>query len=408
MVKEDHRRGGWEPWIFKTTDFGETWTNIADGIDGFVHTIEEDPVEPNLLYAGSELGLWISIDGGDNWTKWTHGFPTVPVRSLVVHPRDHDLVIGTFGRALYVLDDIRPLQAMAAASAMAPETVTLFETPAAYLARIRAVNGYHFSGDAMFKGETRMRGAMLTYWVPEGVARGRANIEILGEDGEVIRSFTGSADAGLNRTSWNLRASLPDEDDDAPAGGGGGGGGFRFAPQGPEVVPGTYMARVTVGDQTSEMQAVTVFADPRVDVPMADRMAKYQASMDAAVLNQRLTAAQQAINRAEQAVNKVLDALQGVSEGADLRTQGREVIDALNAVDFGPANSQRFGLFGMQASWDAPTEGEMLAVSRLSEALDAIEPAVNAVIAGAVAEYRTALAAASLDILLPELEGVGN
>ena len=411
VVQEDHRRGGWEPWIFKTTDFGNSWTNIAEGIDGFVHTIEEDPIEPNLLYAGSELGLWISVDGGDNWTKWTHGFPTVPVRSLVVHPRDHDLAIGTFGRAIYVLDDIRPLRAMAAANAMAPSAVTMFEPPVAYLARIRAVNGYHFSADAMFKGETRMRGAMLSYWVPEDAGSSRATIEIL-QNGNVIREMNSAANAGLNRVSWNLRADLPAEDDDAPAapqgGGGGGGGFFGGGNQGPEVVPGNYMVRVTVGDQVSELQPLTVMPDPRVDVSMADRMAKYDANMEGSLLNRRLTAAQGRIRQVDQAVDKVLTALAGVSEAADLRTQANELKDALDAIDMSDANSNRRGLFSMGSSWDAPTTGELLALERMDGALTSIEAEINSVIAGAVADFRAALAAANLDLLFPEFDPISN
>ncbi len=404
VVLEDHRRGAWDPWIFRTTDYGESWENIAQGIDGYVHTIEEDPVEPNLLFAGSELGLWVSIDAGESWTRWTHGFPAAPVRSLVVHERDHDLAIGTFGRAIYILDDVRPLRAMAAAvraeASAAPETLTLFDAPVAYLARVRAMNGYHFSGDAMFKGETRMRGAMMSYWVSDARPSQRAKIEILDADGEVIRELRGPAEIGLNRTSWDLRVDLPEGGDEEEGGGG------RFAPRGPEVVPGSYMARVTVGDQISEEVAITVLPDPRVEVSMAARTAKFEATMRGTRLGQRLTAMQRRVRDGTRAIEKVRDALQGLDDDgmSDLRRQGREVVDALEEIEFDAANRQRRGAFALASSWDAPTEGEILALDRMERALDAIEVEIDRVMAEDFEALRTALEEAGLGVLLPAME----
>jgi photosystem II stability/assembly factor-like uncharacterized protein len=406
VVLEDHRRGGWEPWIFMTDDFGRNWRNIAngrngEGIDGYVHTVEEDPVNPDLLYAGSELGLWISLDRGESWFKWTHGFPTVPVRSLVVHPRDHDLAIGTFGRAIYILDDVRPLREMTGGAE--PAAVTLFPTPDAYLQRIAAMNGYHFSGDAMFKGETRMRGAMLSYWIPEDGPGGDAQIEILDAAGAVIRAFDGPGEPGLNRTRWDLRV-------DAPGGDEGGGGRFGRA-FGPEVVPGEYTVRVSVAEERSE-QPLTVLPDPRVEIPMADRVAKFDAQMEALELNARRSEMERVVREVNQAADRVIAAVRGLEdEGArELGRAGRELKRTLEEeVDFGPANSQRRSLFSMGSSWDAPTEGELLALRRTAAALDEIEAALTAFLAGPVAEFRTLTRAAELD-LFPEIrmDGGGN
>jgi len=110
VVFDDHRRSNWTPYVFMTTDFGATWKNLASStIDGFIHVIREDPVQKNLLFLGTEFGLYVSFDRGKEWMKWTNGLPTVPVRDLVIHPLDNDLVIGTHGRSLYILDDIQPL-----------------------------------------------------------------------------------------------------------------------------------------------------------------------------------------------------------------------------------------------------------------------------------------------------------
>ncbi|MDX1745757.1 MAG: hypothetical protein R3324_07455, partial [Halobacteriales archaeon] len=115
VAVNDHRRGDFSTWLFRTDDFGESWTNLATGdLDGPVHVVEEDPVDPDLLWAGTEFGLFLSRDGGESWAKWMHGFPTVPVRDVLTHPRDHDLVVGTHGRSAWVIDDIRPIRVLTA------------------------------------------------------------------------------------------------------------------------------------------------------------------------------------------------------------------------------------------------------------------------------------------------------
>ncbi|MDP2470291.1 MAG: hypothetical protein Q8W46_05485, partial [Candidatus Palauibacterales bacterium] len=114
VVFDDHRRSNWEPYVFRTEDYGDHWTRIADVDDvrGYALAIAQDPVDGDLLFLGTEFGLWVSTDGGDGWFKWTHGVPTVGVRDLLVHPRDHDLVVATHGRAAYIVDDISPLRGL--------------------------------------------------------------------------------------------------------------------------------------------------------------------------------------------------------------------------------------------------------------------------------------------------------
>ena len=115
VVVNNYRRNDWTPWIFRTRDFGKTWERLVDDkkVNGYALSFIQDPVEPKLMFAGTEFGLYVSIDEGKNWTKWTNGYPTVSTYDLAIHPREHDLVIATFGRALWVLDDIRPLREMA-------------------------------------------------------------------------------------------------------------------------------------------------------------------------------------------------------------------------------------------------------------------------------------------------------
>ncbi|MDH3225230.1 MAG: hypothetical protein OEO23_16025, partial [Gemmatimonadota bacterium] len=285
VVFDGHRTGDWTPYLYKTENHGRDWDRLnTDRVDGYVHVIEEDPVEPNLLYLGTEFGLYVSLDGGENWSKFTHGgYPAgAPTRALVVHPRDHDLAVGTHGRGAWIIDDVRPLRAVAVNPALLQEDLHLFAVPEAIQHNRGLTGPYYFPGHGEFQGENRPYGALLSYFVSDSLAAaveeaapeggdgplggfggffgggggsgepGPAKIEILDAD-SVIRTFEGPAQAGVNRTAWALerKGVIPpdaDEDDDEPSG--------------PAVLPGTYAVRVTVGDYASE-GSVRVLPDPR-------------------------------------------------------------------------------------------------------------------------------------------------
>ena len=116
LVANDYRRFNLEPYVYRTTNYGKKWKRLVSSKDtqSFALSIVQDTKEPNLLFLGTDDGLYVSIDAGENWVKWTNGFPTVPVNDMVINPREDDLIITTFGRSHWVLDDIRPLRAMAA------------------------------------------------------------------------------------------------------------------------------------------------------------------------------------------------------------------------------------------------------------------------------------------------------
>ncbi len=162
VVLDDHRRSNWAPYVYRTDDFGVSWRSLATPeLWGYALVIEQDPVAPDLLYLGTEFGLWISLDGGGRWIKWTHGLPTVSVMDLVVHPREHDLVIGTHGRALWVIDDIRPLRELSAA--VLAEPLHLFPVADAQQHwRAAEAGGFGF-GAGEFRGTNRPYGAIVTF-----------------------------------------------------------------------------------------------------------------------------------------------------------------------------------------------------------------------------------------------------
>ena len=166
LVANDYRRFNYTPYAYRTPDYGKTWERIVDANDvkNYALSIVEDPIEKNLLFLGTDDGLYISIDAGTNWTKWTHGFPTVSVKDLVIHPREHDLVIGTFGRAAWVLDDIRPLREVAKNKSVLAADLKVFDPPTAYQASYQQPTGSRFGGDALFNGENREYGAQIAYY----------------------------------------------------------------------------------------------------------------------------------------------------------------------------------------------------------------------------------------------------
>lgn len=342
VVFDDHRRSNWSTYVYRTTDFGRSWTSLArndpsgkDRLWGYALVIEEDPVKKNLLFLGTEFGLWVSFNGGTNWMKWTNGLPTVSTMALIVHPRDHDLVIGTHGRAAYVLDDIRPLRSVS--KEIFDKPLHLFEIPATYQHEVRAMNGYHFPADAMFEGEQKPYGALITYSlnIPrdsliakrerdsenEGDDRSerqdtaKVNVEILDSTGNTVRKFIGPANHGLNRVSWNLRT------DGSRSPRLGRPTGRQSTPQGPEVLPAVYTVKIKAG-RVEASTTVEVLPDPRMNIPQTDRQAKFDMMQQ---VSQRLEVAAEAVDGIV-ALRKVIDAV--LQEAGDRRD---EKVKALRA-----------------------------------------------------------------------------
>ncbi|MCG8373899.1 MAG: hypothetical protein MI700_10215 [Balneolales bacterium] len=277
-VLNNYRRGDWRPIVLHTTDYGRRWVNLLEdkGVEGYALSFVQDLEEPGLMFAGTELGLYVTIDGGDTWTKWTNGYPTVSTYDMVIHPREHDLVIGTFGRSFWVFDDIRPLRELAANGINELEKpIKAFASPDAYLATWRQATGSRFSADGMFMGENRGRGAMLTYAVNKSLVEEDdeeedVTIEIYDMEGNKLRTFDRTPqENGVNRTSWGLeRAGVRNPSRNAPR------GNNNFEPGGSSVLPGTYKVKYTYGDY-SDSTMVTVHPDPRIEMPMAALEATY-------------------------------------------------------------------------------------------------------------------------------------
>jgi len=261
---EHHWFDDFHPYIFKTTDFGKTFTNITGNLpqNDYLWVVKEDPKNPQLLYVGGELGLHVSFTGANQWVRLhLKNLPPVAVRDIVIHPRENDLILGTHGRAIWILDDASPLQQMNAQ--VISESAHLFGMRPALRfdgGGRGGGGGLGSGGNKPFSGPNPGYGAPVTYYLKE---KGPAKIEILDSSGKVIRDLGAvPQDAGLNRTTWDLRYQGPhvrraESDDD--------GGGFRFRPIGPLVLPGKYTVRLTAGGKTLA-EELDVKLDPTIPV----------------------------------------------------------------------------------------------------------------------------------------------
>ena len=167
VIANNYRQGDMSAYVFRTKDFGQTWTRLVDDkkVTGYALTIQQDIVEPKLMFVGTEQGLWVSVDEGANFTQWKAGFPPVSTMDLAIQEREADLVIATFGRAIYILDDIRPLRQIASNNGkMLNQKIAAFNQATGYMANYRDAAGASFAGDANYSGENRKKGFKLNYF----------------------------------------------------------------------------------------------------------------------------------------------------------------------------------------------------------------------------------------------------
>lgn len=325
-VFDNHRRSDWTPYVYRTDDYGKSWRSlVTPQLRGYALAIVQDPVDPELLFLGTEFGLWVSLDGGKGWTRWSNGFPTVSVMDLAIHPRDNDLIVATHGRALWVIDDITPLRGLGA-KALA-EKVRLFPVADAGQYWQPAEDGGFGFGATEFRGTSRPYGAAVTFLAsgdelpiaePErerqrllaerqaatakaaGAApappasatdkqaaekleadrkeAAKATLEIRDAAGARVRRLKVDAKRGLNRVFWDLSrdsfrrppAATPEEP--------------GFNPSGPQVPPGRYEVVLSLGGE-ERRTFVNVLADPTSGNRAEDWQARWQAILEAGRIN---------------------------------------------------------------------------------------------------------------------------
>lgn len=256
VTVDQHRMDDFTPHAFMTTDYGRTWTKISNGLpqDDYVKVVRQDPINPNMLYAGMEHGIFASWDKGKSWTKINNNLPNVSVRDLRIQARDRDLIVGTHGRGAWILDDIRPIQEMANT-----------DGKSAHLFPVRRATLWHLYGrmenlgDRHYRAKNPEYGANINFYLADG-ENVTAVVDILDASGAVIRTLKDTtAKAGVNRMVWDLGHAA------ATSVGNALGGGFSSGSMFPYASPGQYTARLKVNGAVMETP-IEVRADPRVEL----------------------------------------------------------------------------------------------------------------------------------------------
>ncbi|MFT3845927.1 MAG: hypothetical protein QM725_12805 [Lacibacter sp.] len=355
VVSNDYRRGDFSITIFRTKDFGKTWENIlaGKGLKGYALCMIQDPVQSNLIFVGTEHGLWVSYDNAKTFARWTNGYPSVSTYDLTIQEREADLVIATFGRALWVLDDIRPLRAVAAANGTIPtKKITVFETPVAYQASFKNAPGYEWSTWGLYEGENRREGAMISFFVKPADSKDTAAakqktdsawLKIFDEQNKQIRSYKIKADTGFNRTYWGFetkgsrRPGSPKPRPGAPEPFGG-----------MQVFPGTYKVVLTLGKE-SDSAMITVKPDPRIETKKEVYDAKKKMTERLQVSTNKLTEAFDKITDAEETIAKIENNLRGAEgkEADSLRKASTTIKNEIKKIResiFGRTATERQGI----------------------------------------------------------------
>ena len=346
VIINNYRRNDWEPYVYRTADYGKTWVRLADKtkVNGYALSIVQDPVEEKLLFLGTENGLYVSFDKGLNWNKWGKDYPSVSTMDMKIHPREGDLVIGTFGRAAYILDDIQPLRKIAKeGTSLLDKPFVVFDPPPGYMVSTKSIEGVRFTADAHFKGTNKSTSAKISCFIRDVEKKeekkeekkdqkkkdaekkkdkyeGKVKVEILNESGDTIRVFSLKPDTGMNRFHWNycrdgVRYVSHGEDKKN-----------ADLPSGRKVLPGTYKIVLAYGEY-SGTTSIKVRSDPREEVSIED-LKKRALTYD--VLQVKIKVLTEAFNRLKEVnktTEKVNEQLENLEDSVqkNLRKQGGDI-----------------------------------------------------------------------------------
>ena len=447
VVFDDHRRSNMNTYVYRVENYGQRFTALqTDELSGYALSILQDPVDPALIFVGTEFGLFISTDAGDSWSRFTAGLPTVSVMDMAIQERETDLVLGTHGRAIYVIDDYSALRGLSERD---------FDTR---LKLLSASNGQHydanhtpstrFTGSGDFRGENQPYGVLLTFMANgsdllhpdedqerERKIQNRRNaadddddsaderkitVKITAANGELLRTFKVPAQQGINRVVWGLErdgvrdmpaAEEADYEDGLPAG--------------PEVPPGRYRITLSLDgadDSITEVTAdVTTLIDPRTQYSQAEIQQNYQAMLEIMSLQDSAVTAVERIVAARDDV-VTIKALIGKRDDAednqtlvDLTDRAGEISDALDELEkvfrTPPEtkgvtyradkiiNRIQLAEFYVNLTYAAPgsTANSYFEIARA--VLDEGTAAVNEFLAGELASFRGAVSAAGIGLL---------
>jgi hypothetical protein len=248
VTLDNHRNEDWAPYVYVTRDFGQTFTSIANNLPvGSPKVITEDPKNPNLLYLGTEFGLFVSLNGGQEWERFQNGLPTVRVDDIMVHPRDNDLIVGTHGRSIWIIDDITALQQFT--PEVAAGDAHLFDIRPGIQWLNDTQKGVTIGGQKHFRGQNPEAGTAISYYLPINM-EGELEITITNGDGETVQTLSGPGARGINRVQRDLTMAPAPADPAQP----------QQRRRATPVDPGSYLVKMTVGGREM-VRSVVVLED---------------------------------------------------------------------------------------------------------------------------------------------------
>jgi photosystem II stability/assembly factor-like uncharacterized protein len=261
-VFDGHTKNDYSAYVYKTTDFGKTWNSITTKeISTFARNIQEDYKNPNLLFLGTELGLYITLDGGISWSKFENNVPSAAIHYMEMHPKTNDLIIATHGRGIIILDDVTPLQALN--SEIITKTLHFFDSKPFTMSEKSSFGGT--SSEVQFVGDNPKTDAQIKYVLPKRHTFGKMSMEILDLDGNLITTLQAGKQKGINTVEWGFNRQSP-----KVAKGKTIAGAAMFAPR---VKAGKYKVRITKGNDVFEKE-IEVQYDPKSPFTLDERTAQ--------------------------------------------------------------------------------------------------------------------------------------
>lgn len=329
VAATSYKSGDYHPYLFKTKDYGKTWTKITDGIDPghFTRVVRADPKRAGLLYAGTEFGMYISFDDGTSWKPFQLNLPTVPITDLTI--KNDNLIAATQGRSFWLIDDITPLHQLN--DNIAKSNFHLYKPMASY-----RMNGGQGGRRAQPKNEgaNHPNGVMIHYYLKD-TSKAVVALEILEHNGTLIKKFSTKPDkkakdeelkvnAGMNKFIWNMRYPNAEGFD----------GLIMWAGNlmGPKAVPGIYKARLTVNGSTAETE-FEILKDPRTSGTLQDIKAQFDFSI---AVRDKLTETHQAIKKirtAREQINRVTEPMKGKEEMKEVNDLAKSILDDMKKIE---------------------------------------------------------------------------
>jgi photosystem II stability/assembly factor-like uncharacterized protein len=404
---DGHRLNDFSTYVYVSNDYGQNWKSIVGDLPKgqVARTITEDLKNPDVLYLGTESGLFVTFDKGKQWMRVKANLPTVPIYEITLHPRDNAMILATHGRGIWILDDMTPLQQFAQARSIPAH---LFDIRPATQMNAAGDRSREFEGDMQFLGKNSDIGAAFTYYLKSPAKK--LALTVKDASGSVVRELAGDdvkdkTAAGINTVIWNLRVKpLPRPRPQAGGAGGGGGGGGGFGGgglDGPFVLPGTYQVTLRVEDKDAATNSFTVHGDPEIQISAEDRKIWFDTAVQLHGLQKTMNEAAERVTELNEKIKAIQQALKdNPSAPAAIKTRVEDFAKKFEPVGrrfgIGAENPFETGNFerlnenlrfrfgglkgGVMNSTSRPTETQMRQTTEIRPVLEKAVQEANALI----------------------------